>query len=235
MKSSNKPRLYISLHARGGGIRPKMPDKEDTYHWSLTILPKHKHLSPKTKPMIVGTTYHARELPTPIPNTTGTGTDMIFKWTYEERSTALDTMVLVRVLIGKVVDRVRLVEILRGVPVGGQEEGEAGVGWNCVSWVRGAVEAIKRDEDDGNGNGRGVMGKGSVLEWRVVRDAAMGFAGRKMGEGWFRSSGQGGNGNGDGGRVATWDLVGGGGGGGKFLVDHLYIHCSGSVGCGLVF
>lgn len=158
--------------------------------------------------MIVGTTYHARELPTPIPSTTGTGTgtDMIFKWTYEERSTALDTMVLVRVLIGKVVDRERLVEVLRGVPVpvGGGEGVEEG--WNCVSWVRGAVEAIKRDEDNGNGDGKGVMGKGSVLEWRVVRDAAMGFAGRKMGEGWFRSGGQG---NFEVGRVATWDLVGG--------------------------
>ncbi|PYH67733.1 uncharacterized protein BO88DRAFT_406076 [Aspergillus vadensis CBS 113365] len=56
-----------------------MPDKEDIYHWSLTILPKHKHPSPKTKPMIFGTTFHARELPTPIstPNTTGTG--MVFK------------------------------------------------------------------------------------------------------------------------------------------------------------
>ncbi|OJZ90772.1 hypothetical protein ASPFODRAFT_41214 [Aspergillus luchuensis CBS 106.47] len=200
MKSSNKPRLYISLHARGGGIRPKMPDKEDTYHWSLTILPKHKqHRSPKPKRMIAGTTYHARELPTP------TGTGMVFKWTFEERSTALDTMVLARVLIGKVVDRERLVEILRGVPVGGEEEEEGEEGWNCVSWVRGAVEAIKRDEDDGNE----VLGKGSVLEWRVVRDAAMGFAGRKMGEGWFRSStsSSGGVEMGDGGRVAVWDLV----------------------------
>ncbi|RAK85349.1 hypothetical protein BO79DRAFT_201075 [Aspergillus costaricaensis CBS 115574] len=206
MKSSNKPRLYISLHARGGGIRPKMPDKEDTYHWSLTILPKHKHLSPKTKPMVVGTTYHVRDLPTPIPSTTGTSTDMIFKWTYDERSTTLDTMVLVRIFIGKVVDRERLVEILRGVPVpGGGGEGvevEGEEGWNCVSWVRGAIERIRDDENE-------VLGKGSVLEWRVVRDAAMGFAGRKMGEGWFRSDGPGGNGDGDGGRVAVWDLVGG--------------------------
>lgn len=147
--------------------------------------------------MIVGTTYHARELPTPIPKTTGTGTgtDMIFKWTFEERSATLDTMVLVRVLIGKVVDREGLVEILRGVPVGGQEEGEEG--WNCVSWVRGAIERIR----DG---GEEVLGKGSVLEWRVVRDAAMGFVERKMGEGWFRSGGQG---NYEVGRVATWDLV----------------------------
>ncbi|RAH57432.1 hypothetical protein BO85DRAFT_477923 [Aspergillus piperis CBS 112811] len=154
MKSSNKPRLYISLHARGGGVRPKMPDKEDTYHWSLTILPKDKqqHRFPKTKRSIVGTTYHVRELPTP------TGTGMVFKWTFEERSTALDTMVLVRVLIGKVVDRERLVEILREVPVGGGEEEGGEEGWNCVSWVRGAVEAIKRDDENGNevlGKGRG--------------------------------------------------------------------------------
>ncbi|GLA92398.1 hypothetical protein AtubIFM57143_007922 [Aspergillus tubingensis] len=176
-----------------------MPDKEDTYHWSLNILPKPKFKSKsrnKNKDIGIGTTYHVRDLPTPIPSTTGTGTDMIFKWTYEERSTTLDTMVLVRVLIGKVVDWEGLVGILRGVPVGGQEEGEEG--WNCVSWVRGAIERIR----DG---GEEVLGKGSVLEWRVVRDAAMGFVERKMGEGWFRSGGQG---NYEVGMVAMWDLVG---------------------------
>ncbi|OJJ77707.1 hypothetical protein ASPBRDRAFT_36953 [Aspergillus brasiliensis CBS 101740] len=103
-------------------------------------------------------------------------------------------MVLVRILIGKVVDRERLLGILRGVSVPGEEEG-----WNCVSWVREALEAIKMAD-------KGVLGSGCVLEWERVRDKAMGFCQEKKDQHWFDGKG-GVEVDNMGGRVATFDLM----------------------------
>lgn len=73
---SDKDRLYVVLHTRGGA--PKMPGKEDTYvflnhypnnvvtgvssanryHWSLVVGPKTE--TPEAR----GMRYHAKEMPT---------------------------------------------------------------------------------------------------------------------------------------------------------------------------
>jgi hypothetical protein len=66
---------------------------------------------------------------------------------------------LVRVTVGKVVDGKRLETILRGINV---VQGDST--WNCISWVREALEALRAD-----GKALGT----SQLDWNIVRDTAM--------------------------------------------------------------
>lgn len=78
------------------------------------ILNSHptRELIPSNKDRLY-VSLHAREIPTP---TADDNTGLVFARAYEERSCAVDTMVLVWILIGKVVvDRDRVVRILRGI------------------------------------------------------------------------------------------------------------------------
>lgn len=99
-----------------------------------------------------------------------------------------EKMLLARVAVAKVVDRNRLLTILRSTPVRQGLEG-----WNCVAWVREALELLRED-------GR-VLGT-AKLEWTVVRDAVMECVGRKRGEHRFDGEGEF-----DLSRVATWDVI----------------------------
>lgn len=68
----------------------------------------------------MGVRYHAKErLKAPG----------VVEWEFEERESLLlaTSMLLVRVIIGKVEDGSRLVEILRSIPI---RQGQAG--WNCI-------------------------------------------------------------------------------------------------------
>ncbi|EAU39006.1 predicted protein [Aspergillus terreus NIH2624] len=92
---SNKDRLYVALYARAS--RPTMPGKEDTYHWALIV-----GLKIETDGS-TGVRYHAKEWPRPEGGST---------WLFEERSSRLlpSSMILVRIMVGKVTNRNRLVK-----------------------------------------------------------------------------------------------------------------------------
>jgi hypothetical protein len=112
---SNKDRLYVALYARGEKV--KMPSGEDAfahnpplhgmiadicfrYHWGLLVGPK------KESDTSQGMRYHANERIL--------GPDQQ-EWFFEELETTMKTasMLLVRVMVGKVENTAHLVEILR--------------------------------------------------------------------------------------------------------------------------
>jgi hypothetical protein len=77
-------------------------------------------------------------------------------------------MLLVRIMIGKVEKKDRLVTIMRNVPI---KQGEPG--WNCVIWVKEAIEALRAD-----GKALGT----SRTVWQYVRDTAMWYIEKKKNE-----------------------------------------------------
>ncbi|KAL5041454.1 hypothetical protein BDW71DRAFT_201368 [Aspergillus fruticulosus] len=98
--SSKKDHLYIALYVRRGV--PVMPGKEDTYYWALIVGPKDEAQGKS------GVCYHARE----IQRVDG-GSVWFFK---ECECLTPTTMLRVRVMVSKVADRNRLVQILRTIP-----------------------------------------------------------------------------------------------------------------------
>ncbi|KAK7714856.1 hypothetical protein SLS57_006927 [Botryosphaeria dothidea] len=70
-------------------------------------------------------------------------------------------MLLVRVMIGKIEKKDRLLDIMRRTPIRQDRPG-----WNCVEWVKEVLEAFRSD-----GKTLGT----SIIEWGKVRDAAMGY------------------------------------------------------------
>ncbi|OAL28656.1 hypothetical protein AYO20_09380 [Fonsecaea nubica] len=152
---SNKDRLYVCLHARGG--QPNMRDLEDTYHWALMVGPKVE------EPDKEGVRYHAK---TKI-------TQDGIHWEFEKETVPLrpTNMVLVRVLIGKINDLPCLDAILCQTPV------KDGVkDWNCVAWLKGALELVGKD--------KAALGT-SVIAWETARKAAMEYCNQKKAAGRF--------------------------------------------------
>jgi hypothetical protein len=145
------------------------------YHWALLVGPKREPKRAK------GTRYHAR-------NHFLTGGHI--QWIFEEQRIGLSAMnlLLVRVMIGKVKEKHRLVNALRSIPIRQSEHG-----WNCVIWVREALEALQAD-----GKALGT----AVIEWSKVRDAAMTYCQKKRDEHRFDKYG-----NYDMTKVATYDLI----------------------------
>ncbi|RAK96309.1 uncharacterized protein BO80DRAFT_229635 [Aspergillus ibericus CBS 121593] len=170
---SNKDRLYVVLYARGGA--PTMPGKEDTYHWSFIVGPKIETEGKR------GVRYHAKEKPK-----AGGGSTWLFE-EFECQLTAT-SMLLVRVMVGKVEDGNRLVQILRTTPIRQDQ-----VGWNCVVWIREALERLKADNT--------ALGT-SVIDWETVRNASMAYCQRKKDQ--HRFDGQG---NFDMAKAPTYDLI----------------------------
>jgi hypothetical protein len=81
---------------------------------------------------------------------------------FEDKETS---MVLVRILVGRVESMERLSSVLRSVPVK-----VAVPGWDCVSWVREALEALEKD-----GKALGT----SKTDRSLVRDTAMQYVEQK--------------------------------------------------------
>lgn len=112
------------------------------------------------------------------------------EWEFEERGCSLanTNMSLVRVIIGKIEDKDRMLGILRRIPIRKDE-----AGWNCVSWVKEAIEALQAD-----GKALGT----SILDWKKVSSEAMAYCQRKKdqhrfdGQGQFNMQ-----------KVATYDLL----------------------------
>ncbi|KAI1189187.1 hypothetical protein F5B17DRAFT_218921 [Nemania serpens] len=82
-------------------------------------------------------------------------------WQYEERKIPMEatSMLLIRILIGKVKSMSRLRSIFEHTPVRAEAEG-----WNCVGWVREALVAALQD-------GRALAT--SACDWESVRNTAM--------------------------------------------------------------
>lgn len=99
------------------------------------------------------------------------------EWVFEEKEVSLlaTSMLLVRIVIGKIEKMDRLVEILRVVPIRGEEDG-----WNCVGWVKEALQVL-------NADGR-ALGT-SLTEWQRVRDGAMQYVHKKKAEHRFDGEG----------------------------------------------
>ncbi|KAJ9609302.1 hypothetical protein H2204_015561 [Knufia peltigerae] len=137
-----------------------MRDLEDTYHWALMVGPKIE------KPEKEGVRYHAKEK---------VGSDGVH-WEFEKRSVSLrpTSMLLVRVLIGKVDDSARLDAILRQTPVRDGLDG-----WNCVAWLKEALELVSKDKK--------AVGT-SVLVWNTVRKTALDYCNQKKADGRFSSA-----------------------------------------------
>ncbi|KAF7887968.1 uncharacterized protein EAF01_011122 [Botrytis porri] len=133
-----------------------MSEKEDTYHWGLIVGPKKEVEDSR------GTRFHAKEF-------LSTSTRKS-EFKYEEVSIPLlaTQMLLVRVMIAKIENHERMLQILRAIPIRNKEDG-----WNCVGWVR---EALVELQNDGKTLGT------AVIEWAKVRDAAMNYCQRKKDE-----------------------------------------------------
>ncbi|KAG8162355.1 hypothetical protein KVR01_008120 [Diaporthe batatas] len=188
-RPSNKDRLYIALYARGGDSI--MSGGEDKYHWALLVGPKHEDSNSK------GKRFHVKETMTTVDGRTQS------RWLYEERDIGMNptAMILVRVIIGKVANLERVASVLRKVPLH-QEQ----AGWNCVSWLRDALEALRRDGKALSGARSSAATAGAATAvWEEDREAALDFVRRKERQhrfdgkatpGWFDMS-----------QVATYDFL----------------------------
>jgi hypothetical protein len=138
-------------------------------------------MGPKVETESMGVRYHAKERPK-----LGGGSE----WLFEERECPLvpTSMLLVRIMVAKVADRNRLVEILRNTPI---RQGQPG--WNCVFWVKEALEMLRVDPR--------ALGT-NVVEWPMVRSEAMDYCQRKKDQ--HRFDGQG---NFNMRTVPTYDLI----------------------------
>ena len=146
------------------------------YHWALLIGPKNE------TPAGIGVRFDAKE------KIEGPGRSA---WVFEEREISLfaTEMLLVRMVIAKIEKRDLVESILRNVPIRQRTEG-----WNCVGWVKEALELLT----DNNSPALGT----NVTEWVKVRDAVMSYCERKKKEHRFD-----GKGNFDTRKVPTYDLI----------------------------
>lgn len=124
------------------------------------------------------------------------------RWVFKERDIGMNptAMILVRVVVGKVASLERVAAVLRSVPVRDNQSG-----WNCVWWLREALEMLRAEGGGGKALGRVSSSSSRPVAWDEAREAAMGFVRRKEREhrfdgraapGWFDMN-----------RVATYDLL----------------------------
>ena len=140
-------RLYVALYIRDG-LPPGLHPKDDRYHWALLAISSNSNQA---------TRFHARDFFSSPEQT---------RWFYEEihvdaRGTP---KLLAKTLLGDIHGMERLFEALRDVPLVQQT-----AGWNCISWIRGALDAIEED-------GEVLSGDSYIRDWvelkMLVLDAA---------------------------------------------------------------
>lgn len=153
-------------------IRGHVLIQADRYHWAFIVGPKEEKAGSQ------GVRYHAM--------------NRADNWVFEERSTSLEAtnMLLVRVMIGKVLDPDGLKEVMRTTQVKANDPA-----WNCVIWVKEALAKLA---------GGKVMGT-SQLDWQTVRDAVMEYVEHKKAQ--HRFDGQAREGQFDSRKAATFDLL----------------------------
>ena len=111
-----------------------------------------------------GTRYRAREIMTaPIHNPL----QEVPWWEYEEQTIGMGPTlgIMVRVLVGKVRRKDRLVSIIRGVPMRPETQD-----WSCLSWVEEVLDALRED---------GTVLGAPAPPWIRIRDTAVQFAQEK--------------------------------------------------------
>ncbi|PHH84241.1 hypothetical protein CDD83_2265 [Cordyceps sp. RAO-2017] len=148
-----KERLYVGLYVRGS--TPKMAGGEDEYHWAFLAGPKQHPKSGSRHIM-----YHAKEKLVK----SGTPPQIRPEWQYVNDSNRA-AMLLVRVLVGKIVDHERLERIFKAVPLRTED-----ANWNCVLWMEDAFRMMVQD---------GGAITTSVQDWASVRDKAMSYVEQK--------------------------------------------------------
>ncbi|KAM0554007.1 hypothetical protein ACHAPJ_007082 [Fusarium lateritium] len=128
-----------------------MSGQEDEYHWALIVGPRKESKNSQ------GKRFHIKK----TLKLTGNPPSAETCWTFEEIdiSMAATSMILTRVLIGKVKDLGRLRLAFQRTPL--QEEAKA---WNWVNWVEEAYDEAIRD---------GGALSSFVTDWRSIRDTAM--------------------------------------------------------------
>ncbi|KAF5565909.1 hypothetical protein FNAPI_1458 [Fusarium napiforme] len=158
----NKKRLYVALYPSG-----VVNNLERRYHWGFLIGPKKE-----STPEVPGMRYHVKNLP-------------VGGWVYEElslpniRST---TRLLARIVIAKVEDEGRLVEIIRNTPVVQNDPN-----WRCRRWV---ADVLSRIAQDGMGKwppqsiaqDGGAVGT-SELDWAKIKPVAREYVANKTAAG----------------------------------------------------
>ncbi|RMY64594.1 hypothetical protein D0863_09719 [Hortaea werneckii] len=151
------------------------------YHWSIIVGPKVE--TPGSK----GTMFHAMEKIALVDGKAQSS------WEFQERTTSMGAtrMILVRIRVGKVASMERLSSVLRSTKIKGTEPG-----WNCVAWVKEALESLK---DDGKALGT------SKIDWVSIRDTAMRYVEQKKLQHRFDGTANSGEFNHL--KVATWDCL----------------------------
>ena len=132
------------------------------FHWAILTGPKIE------KPGRDGTRHHAKD------GARNTGERF---WYYAWNRIPLNSTahLLVRIMVGKIVDEKRLLDVLSKVPIVHEDWS-----WNCVIWVKHALEALQAD-------GRAVGT--AVLDWNVVRDKALAYHREKLAQGRLKEVG----------------------------------------------
>lgn len=74
--------------------------------------------------------------------------------------------ILVPITVGKVKDMKRLMSILHQIPIRTEVKG-----WNCVAWVKEALETALRDKK--------TLGTTDNMHWNKIRDTAMWYVEEK--------------------------------------------------------
>ncbi|KAM0671173.1 hypothetical protein ACQRIU_001568 [Beauveria bassiana] len=110
---------------------------------------------------------------------------------------ASTSMILVRILIGKVKKREHLETILRAIPIRAGRQ----VGWTCVFWIIEALHTLHRHQEAGDG----IFERSAcILEWETIRDAALRYVAQKEMEHRFDGRAEGAF---DPFKVPTWDML----------------------------
>ncbi|CRK20822.1 hypothetical protein BN1708_012953 [Verticillium longisporum] len=146
----NKSRLYIALYPSG-----VVDNEERKYHWGFLIGPKAERGD-----SVPGVRYHVKNSPR--------------GWKYEHmpitnvRST---NSLLVRILIAKIEDEQRLVDIFKKLPV---VQGDPN--WRCRTWVASALAEIAKD---------GMCVGTAELDWKKIEAAARQYVAKKTASGRY--------------------------------------------------
>ncbi|OAG38276.1 hypothetical protein AYO21_07502 [Fonsecaea monophora] len=134
------------------------------YHWAFLIGPKKE----KSAREVPGVRCHVKNVPKPTPH----GRAVV--WTYEELklcNVRTTSNLLIRVVIGKVVDMERLLDTIRNVPLVQNDRM-----WRCCTWCADVLAALERD-----GQALGT----AVLDWKRIQKVARHYAGEKTAQGRF--------------------------------------------------
>ncbi|PGH34185.1 hypothetical protein GX50_02959 [[Emmonsia] crescens] len=149
---SNKLRLYVALYLRSGRAPP------DSYHWALLVGPK-KEDSP-----LDAMQYHVK-------NTIQPGVDGQ-PWMFEESrldESSTRFRLLVRVLIAKIADPVKLPSSLRNVALIQNTPD-----WTCRVWVMEALSQLELD---------GVLSPGRQISgWSEIEKECRWYVDKKKAE-----------------------------------------------------